>query len=83
VVPESESAVLAEKRLHDLDAELEATRRRLWAVEHGLKKVDDVVAEVERLRARLTDLGDQFLVDYREWQAAGGRSDPGPTGEGG
>ncbi len=78
---ETENSVTAEKRLHALDAELETTRRNLWAVEHGLQKVDDVGGEAERLRARLSILGDEFLVAYREWQDAGGRTDPGPTGE--
>jgi hypothetical protein len=68
-VAEEPDADTLRRQLHELNAEIEDTRRRLWAVEHGIAPSDDP-AEVENLRSRLTALGDRFVVAYREWQEA-------------
>ncbi len=57
------------RRLYTLDEELDAVRRRLFLIAKGLAHVEDPDREVASLEGRLRDLGDQFVVAYREWQA--------------
>ena len=53
--------------LHGLDRKIEAVRRRIWMVQQGLVKVDDVEAELKRLDEEYRAMGDRFVEIYREW----------------
>ncbi|HEV8633591.1 MAG TPA: hypothetical protein VG370_05030 [Chloroflexota bacterium] len=53
--------------LHELDRKIDALRRRMWMVQHGLVKVEDVEAELVRLDLEYRAAGDRFVEIYREW----------------
>ena len=53
--------------LHELDRKIEALRRRIWMVQHGLIKVDDVEGELTRLDEEYRLIGERFVEIYREW----------------
>jgi hypothetical protein len=65
----SDAAALA-RRLHGLDAEMDAVRRRMYAVRTGLKRVAEPERELATLESRSVDLGAEFVETYRLWQAA-------------
>jgi chaperonin cofactor prefoldin len=56
-----------DNELHELDRKIEALRRRIWMVQHGLVKVEDVETELNRLDEEYRAMGDRFVEIYREW----------------
>jgi hypothetical protein len=56
-----------DNELHELDRKIESLRRRIWMVQHGLVKVDDVEVELTRLDEQFRATGDRFVEIYREW----------------
>jgi len=58
-----------EEELHRLDAEIETTRRRLYAITNGLERVEDPARVANELEARIRQLGGLFEAAYRIWQA--------------
>jgi hypothetical protein len=62
-----------ENTLHELDRRIEALRRRIWMVQHGLVVVDDVEAELTRLDEEYRATADRFVEIYRAWSR---QSDP-------
>jgi hypothetical protein len=56
-----------DNELHALDRKIEALRRRIWMVQHGLVKVEDVEAELSRLDEEYREAADRFVEIYREW----------------
>ncbi len=58
------------RRLHELDAEMDRVRRRMFAVKTGLEPVADPSSEMTRLQSRFDELSQEFVETYRRWQSA-------------
>jgi hypothetical protein len=60
-----------DNELHELDRKIEALRRRIWMVQRGPVKVEDVEAALDRLDEEYRTMGDRFVEIYREWSRQG------------